>query len=279
MDCCICVNVIDPLFISKLSNCKHFFCQQCSVDLVSKKCLLCNNKHIATLSNANILFAHYERFIHSDDFSTRVYNLNINNKNFNYPSVTSITTIVGYVGFKIYREKRIKEIGIGQYAKESKAITDRGTLVHLVIEKFLKDPKNYDIFCEGLMAGSIVQSMMVYLKEIKSIILQESIVFSHELKIMGQVDCVGYFNKKLSVIDFKTSIKRKTKSTTIAYFHQCAAYAACFEESTGKKIEQLVLIIGIVNENQSQVVIKPFTIKDVDCLKALRIKFFDIFSI
>jgi hypothetical protein len=277
MNCSICLEQIEPFFDAKISSCSHYFCAMCAVNLVKRKCLLCDNREISTLEK-NCSYAHYERFINSDDYGIRLYNLSHFNQNFNYPSVTSVTSLIGYVGFKIFRNKKIREIGKELYEQESKLITDRGTLVHLVIEKYLKDPANFDIYSKGQVAGDIAKSMMVFLKKINSIKLQEQVIFSHELKIAGQVDCVAYYNGLLSVIDFKSAIKRKPKNQP-AYFSQCAAYAACFEETYNEKIQQLVLIIGIISENDSQILIQPYSEKEVASFKKLRSEFLSIFQL
>ena len=39
----------------------------------------------------------------------------------------------------------------------------------------------------------------------------EAPLFSRELKMAGRVDCVGIFENRLSIIDFKTSSKFKTE--------------------------------------------------------------------
>ena len=278
MNCSIFLDSIECSYDAKISKCQHYFCELCAINLVSRNCLLCNNTMIACVDGANI-YSHFERFINSDDYSIRLYNLDSKDQNYSYPSVTSVTALLGYVGFKIHRNKMLQTCTQAEYDKNSKIITDRGTLVHLVIERFLKDPINYNIFSEGHVAGTIVRSMMPFLKNIRSIKLQEYVLISHQNKIAGQVDCVAFYNGKLSIIDFKTSVKRKTKSLVASYFHQCAAYAACFEETFEKPIEQLVLIIGIINEDASQIMIEPYTKDSADSFKKLRDQFSNIFKI
>ncbi len=61
----------------------------------------------------------------------------------------------------------------------------------------------------------------------------------------GRVDCIGEFDGKLSVIDFKTSSRVKTKEDIPAYFAQRVAYALMYEELVGVKIHQIVVIMAV----------------------------------
>ena len=61
----------------------------------------------------------------------------------------------------------------------------------------------------------------------------------------GRVDCIGEFDGKLSVIDFKTSSRVKSKDDIPAYFAQCVAYALMYEELIGVKIHQIVVIMAV----------------------------------
>ena len=60
----------------------------------------------------------------------------------------------------------------------------------------------------------------------------------------GRVDCVGVWNGKNSIIDYKTSAKTKKKSYCENYFIQETAYAIMWEERTGMPITQLVTLIA-----------------------------------
>jgi genome maintenance exonuclease 1 len=67
--------------------------------------------------------------------------------------------------------------------------------------------------------------------------------------LAGRVDCIGEYEGKLSVIDFKTSGRVKTRDDIHDYFIQCSAYAVAFEEMTGNPVSRLVVIMGVDNEN------------------------------
>ena len=68
--------------------------------------------------------------------------------------------------------------------------------------------------------------------KVTDIYAQECALYSDFLKVAGRVDCVGVYNGILSIIDFKTSRRHKTKKDVHSYFMQEAAYAIMFEERT-----------------------------------------------
>ena len=79
----------------------------------------------------------------------------------------------------------------------------------------------------------------------------ESKLFSDHLEVAGTVDCVGEYDGKLSIIDFKTSSKLKTKEQIKNYFMQTAAYAVAFEETTKVPVSNLLIIICLLYTSPS----------------------------
>jgi len=123
----------------------------------------------------------------------------------------------------------------------------RGTDIHSMIENYLKnkekpaqDDKNILMF----------NNMIVEIDKITNIVQIEQFLLSHELQVAGTVDCIGYYDNVLSVIDFKTSKRKKFPSSCKNYFMQCAAYAACYNEMYEGKIENLVIIMGVDQDNK-----------------------------
>ena len=82
------------------------------------------------------------------------------------------------------------------------------------------------------------------LSDIDNIRCLEAFLYSDHLRLGGQVDCIAEYKGKLSIIDFKTSNKRKTRSQCYNYFMQCSAYAIMFEERTGIPVDQTVILMA-----------------------------------
>jgi ATP-dependent exoDNAse (exonuclease V) beta subunit len=67
--------------------------------------------------------------------------------------------------------------------------------------------------------------------------------------VAGTVDCIAEFDGKLSVIDFKTSKRKKSVGEISDYFMQCSAYAVAFEELTNIPISRLVILMAVDDED------------------------------
>ena len=164
----------------------------------------------------------------------------------------SITTVLSNHNKQAIMEWR-ERIGAEEATKISTKAATRGTKVHKICEDYINNE----------IPELKMQMMMPDLKEmffkIKPIIdeklgdvyAQEQALYSHRLKIAGRVDLIGYWNGKLSVIDFKTSTKQKEESYIQNYFMQCTAYALMFSELTGQWIDDIVVLIA-TGEGEAQ---------------------------
>jgi len=92
-------------------------------------------------------------------------------------------------------------------------------------------------------------------ERLTKVFAQEAPLYSNHLGVAGRVDCVGIFDGKPSIIDYKTSMKPKRLDWIKNYFMQEAAYAIMWEERTGQPITQLVTIIS-VDQHEPQVFIE-----------------------
>ena len=69
-----------------------------------------------------------------------------------------------------------------------------------------------------------------YLARIDNIHCIEEYLYSKEISVAGQVDCIAEYKGKLSVVDFKISTKQRDEDYNYGNFLQCSAYAKMFEE-------------------------------------------------
>jgi len=160
-----------------------------------------------------------------------------------YPSITTVLSILSRAGIAAWR----KRVGEAEANKISAQASRRGTAVHEIIEKYID---NIEDFKDGY-TPDVVESFLSVKSTIDDnlgrVFAQEAPLYSHHLGLAGRVDCVAEYNGKLSIIDFKTSRKRKTPSMIKQYFMQEAGYAVMWEERTGMPITQLVTIIAVDN--------------------------------
>ena len=126
---------------------------------------------------------------------------------------------------------------------KSETALDRGNCIHEAIEDYLNNvPDAFELPNKDYKA--IVNIMKPYLNKICNIRALEVPLYSHTLKIAGRVDCVAEYEGKLSIIDFKGSNRAKKEKWIENYFMQATAYSIMWEELTGQRIDQLVIIIG-----------------------------------
>ena len=158
-----------------------------------------------------------------------------------YPSVTTVTGLHSKQGILDWRKK------VGEEAANaiSTRAANRGTRIHQLCEDFLLgehvEPDMFD--------AEMFNSIRPLLDQIDNIHCLETPLWSDHLQVAGTVDCIGEFQGKLAVIDFKTSSKPKDRDDIHNYFMQTAAYAVAFEELTGIPIGRLVIIMAVDNDD------------------------------
>jgi len=172
------------------------------------------------------------------------------------PSVTTVTGWSKRAFFKEWRENPDNKA-------ESTRCLNRGNELHSLIEDYInneedfwgdKNPVNVDLF----------KQIQPELDRIDNVYAQEVALWSETVALAGRVDCVAEFDGELSIIDFKGSTKPKKEDWITNYFHQATAYAIMFQEKTGIKIENVVIIIA--NENGTNQVFKKKPIQYVEGL-------------
>lgn len=157
-----------------------------------------------------------------------------------YPS---ITTILG-TGDKPWLKDWRQSLGEAKADKEMKRAADRGSAVHLMIERFLNNEEN-PTREQKMDHITEFNSVRLHLKNVNNILTQESALWSDTLKVAGRVDCVGEFRNKLCIIDFKTSTNSKDDSKIQDYWLQVTAYAIMFQERYGVQIDNAAIIMSV----------------------------------
>ena len=158
----------------------------------------------------------------------------------------SVTTVIGAKGKEAILKWR-QRVGEEEANRVSKLSTSRGTNLHTICENYLNNDPKYllKVMPDAL---EMFKSIKPLLNRINNIHYQEQALWSVGIGMAGRVDCIGEFDGKLSVIDFKTSKRIKTREDIDSYFAQCVAYACMYEELVGQPIEQIVIIMAVENE-------------------------------
>jgi genome maintenance exonuclease 1 len=155
----------------------------------------------------------------------------------NYPSITTVLGVQSKPGLVKWR----KDVGEEAAKWEMNRAARRGKATHTLVEQYLKEetPSIRDVLPLGLF-----RLLKPYIDQIKNIHALEKIMYSKKLTVAGQVDCIGEYNGKLSVIDFKTANKERNDAWNLNYYLQTTAYAMMYEELFGTPIEQIVILMA-----------------------------------
>ena len=158
----------------------------------------------------------------------------------------SITSLLGNLSKQSIIEWR-RRVGEAEANKISRQASSRGTRVHNICESYIK---NQEGILEGVLPDAIdmFNSILPLLDRIDNIHVAEGALYSDDLGVAGRTDLIGEFDEKLSVIDYKTSRKKKTWEMCHAYFMQGAFYAHAYEELTGISINDIVIIMAVESD-------------------------------
>ena len=122
----------------------------------------------------------------------------------------------------------------------SRKAMNLGTKLHTMVETYLYNKKNSE---KSIFAKAHFENIKPLLKPITNIRGLEEKICSKELGLAGTADCIAQYDGILSIIDFKTSSKQKKEEWIEKYFLQTTAYSIMWEELTGEKAEQIVVLI------------------------------------
>lgn len=161
----------------------------------------------------------------------------------NLPSITTVLSILSRDSIAKWRAR----VGQAEANRISYRASTRGTSVHEIIEKYINNEESYQNGYTPDIINSFLDLKPILDDRIGRVYAQEAPLYSNHLGVAGRVDCVADFDGKLSIIDFKTSMKPKRLDWIKNYFMQESAYAIMWEERTGRPITQLVTIISVDN--------------------------------
>lgn len=168
----------------------------------------------------------------------------------------SITTILGSLGKESLHEWR-EAVGEAEADRICHHAATRGTAMHEIVERYLDNHEQWFKSTDMPHTRALFNSIRPILdRHIKEVILQECPLYSDTLRAAGRVDLVASFDGTLSIVDFKTSRRRKKSDGISNYFQQATAYALMFEERTGIKIDQIVIIMAVDDDPQPIVFIE-----------------------
>ena len=168
-----------------------------------------------------------------------------------YPSISTILSITStdekQNSLKTWRENEPAHQYITAQAQEI------GTQSHKIIENYLSHSLSLNEF--DLLPIAHFNNLKPYLENISDVISIEQRMYSDNLKVAGTSDLIAEYDGELSIIDYKTKRKPQVDEYMYEYYLQTTCYAQMFQEVTGKKINQIVILVS-TEKNTRQEFIK-----------------------
>lgn len=163
-----------------------------------------------------------------------------------YPSITTVLSSYNKQALFEWRQR----VGEEEANRVSRKASNRGTKLHNTVEKYLLNemsPLQMHIMMPD--TKELFLNLKPFLDtHVNNIYGIEQPLFSDQLRLAGRCDCIGEWDGKISIIDWKTANRSKEKDQITNYFMQASAYAEMFGERTGISIDQIVIAISVEGE-------------------------------
>jgi len=152
------------------------------------------------------------------------------NENINTPSVTSILRHTNnQLNSSFFNTKITKSMEIGD-------------LMHSYLEEYIYgrdnkqvDSKNFSL--AKILAKIVIDNLIVNFDEIWG----SEVSVSYKDQYAGTIDLIGIINKKLCIIDYKSSYKKKSVEELENHFLQCAAYATAHDWQFNTHVDSIII--------------------------------------
>lgn len=161
----------------------------------------------------------------------------------------SITTVLSHTEPRekvISLERWRNSLGHAEADAVTKAAADRGTVVHLLAERYLKGWR-IDMPIEGKPVSpedlGTFNALKLKLNKISEVWGQEVALFSTSLGVAGRCDLICVYDGTPAIVDFKTSRRIKSRSDITNYEEQILFYATAHNEMFQTDISRGVILM------------------------------------
>lgn len=129
---------------------------------------------------------------------------------------------------------------------------NNGTLTHHSMEEYLN---NRAIPHMSIPVRGHFYQLADLVQDVTAIYATEVKLYHDTMKLGGTADVVCQYDNKLTILDYKTKTSVQKDSYLKDYYLQLTCYGEMWEHLTGKKVEQIVLLISTI-PGFSQVFVK-----------------------
>ena len=174
----------------------------------------------------------------------RQYNLDGSN----LPSVTTILKATqseeDKAGIAAWKER----VGHLEAERIKNEASSRGTSMHSFLERFLQNKLNLELIEEDNKAKKMAEEIIDNgLKKNLSEVWGAEATLYYPGKYAGTADCVGIYNKRESILDFKQKNKAAREEYIEEYFLQLGAYTLAHNTVYNSRITQGVILLCTVD--------------------------------
>ena len=176
----------------------------------------------------------------------------------NGKEVPSVTTVLSATSDKSGIDEWKRRVGHEEATRIINESTTIGSNVHNALENYLngndwkiQDDETYVSKISISILNCFIENLITDITEIWG--LEVGVILDG--LYAGTADCVGIYNDKESLIDFKTAKKIKPKEWIEDYFLQCSAYANAHNVMFGTDIKQIVILMADRNQEFKKFVV------------------------
>ena len=168
----------------------------------------------------------------------------------NGQKLPSVTTVLSGTKEGDFLKKWIQKVGEEEAERIRIAAATRGTYMHDLLERQLRDGNIWDYKPENAQQKRAYKMACTIMDEgfpnISQVYGCEISLFYPD-KYAGKADVVGVHNDELSIMDFKQTNRPKRRQWVWDYFQQLAAYALAHNELYGTDIKKGVIMMCSVD--------------------------------
>jgi ATP-dependent exoDNAse (exonuclease V) beta subunit len=166
-----------------------------------------------------------------------------------YPSVT---TKIGEAFGTYHLDQWRKRVGEEEAERISNIAKRRGTAIHSLCEAYIMNDPKYTKGHMPVNVATFKQIQPVLDEYVTKVYGIEFPLWSSNLKTAGRCDLIADFDGKMSIVDYKTSKRRKDEDHILNYFVQATTYAHMLSERLNIAVPEQIAIVIAVDEDNSQ---------------------------
>lgn len=168
----------------------------------------------------------------------------------------SVTTILSQLTKNAIQEWRDR-VGEAEATKISTKASTRGTKLHTMMEDYVGNVEDFALNKMPTTLSLFLDIQPFVDSNLEEVYGIEYPLYSDRLRAAGTSDLICKYAGKPTVLDYKTSSKRKKEEWIENYFIQSTAYALMVKERYDLDIEQIVIMIAVEGDSPQVFVKDP----------------------